>query len=238
MILSKDDIYFVLVRTRFASNLGGAVRVMKNMGFRKLLLVEPQCEVGIEARTLAMRGADILDRVHFRSSLQEVAEELNWLAATTGRFRSRKTHLSSCRDFCEELAGLNLGQLGLVFGPEDNGLSRKELRICDWLVEIPTGSDYPVLNLAQAVGILAYELQLALHPIPSLPRSDTASAKDVKGLVSRIEEVLASTPFSQRVSVSRWMDRIRKIATRARLESQDVNMLRGLLNRVQNSRDE
>ncbi len=62
MLISESNIHVVLVRTRFASNLGSAVRVMKNMGFENLILVAPQCEIGIEARALAMKGTEILDR--------------------------------------------------------------------------------------------------------------------------------------------------------------------------------
>ena len=65
MTLTRDNIYFILVRTQFASNLGSTVRVMKNMGFENLILVQPECEVGMEARSFAMKGSDILDRAVF-----------------------------------------------------------------------------------------------------------------------------------------------------------------------------
>ena len=58
MRLSRENFHFILVRTQFASNLGSSVRVMKNMGFQNLILVQPECEVGMEARSFAMKGAE------------------------------------------------------------------------------------------------------------------------------------------------------------------------------------
>ena len=206
--------------------------MMKNMGFQRLLLVEPQCEVGIEARTHALKGADVLDGARFYRSLQEVTQDLKLLAGTTARYHHRQKSLSNCRDFCESLSHLTPGRLGVVFGPEDNGLSREELRLCHWLVEIPTGSDYPVLNLAQAVGILAYELHLALHPVRPQP-AQAAPAAAVEALIDRIRESLQGAGFHSNISVPRLMTRIRKIAALSRLERQDVKMLQGLLSQLQ-----
>jgi len=44
-MITKKDVHFVLVRTRFASNLGSSARAIKNMGFSNLVLVKPECEV-------------------------------------------------------------------------------------------------------------------------------------------------------------------------------------------------
>ena len=82
MIIHRTNIHFVLVRTQFASNLGSTVRVMKNMGIGNLILVQPECEVGMEARSYAMRGADILDQALFYPSLEAVGEKLSGRADT------------------------------------------------------------------------------------------------------------------------------------------------------------
>ena len=237
MQLSRENIHFILVRTQFASNLGSTVRVMKNMGFGKLVLVQPQCEVGMEARSFAMKGASILDSASFRASLEEVAEEVSLLIGTTGRFKGRRSRLFSSRQLSGEiLSRCSPANLGLVLGSEDNGLRREELRLCQWLVEIPTGSDYPVLNLAQAAAILAYELNLAFsrNPPPDSPRP--ASTEELTSLMNHIETALEKLSPTTRLSVSRLMHRIRKIAVRAQLEREDINMLHGLIRSLNRSK--
>jgi TrmH family RNA methyltransferase len=119
--------------------------------------------------------------------------------------------------------------LGIVLGSEDNGLRREELRLCQWLVEIPTGSEYPVLNLAQAAAILAYELNLGLSEQQHSEVVQQASPEELESLIAHIERTIEGTLLNVRVSKSRLMQRIRKIAARAQLEREDINMLHGLL---------
>ena len=54
-----------------------------------------------------------------------------------------------------------LGRVAIVFGPEDNGLSRSELARCDLLVHVPARREFPTLNLSHAVAIVLYALHRA-----------------------------------------------------------------------------
>ena len=53
------------------------------------------------------------------------------------------------------------GPVAIVAGREDSGLTNDELDACHALVTISTDPGHPSLNLAQAVGIMAYESWLA-----------------------------------------------------------------------------
>jgi TrmH family RNA methyltransferase len=225
----KRNLHFVLVRPHFASNLGSSVRVMANMGLENLILVRPECEVGIEARSFAMKGADILDRARFFPSLQAAADDLGILIGTTGRFRGGKRKLIDPIELVDEvLPKLGGSRVGIVFGSEDNGLRRDELRLCQWLVRIPTASAYPVINLAQAAAIVAYQIHLASRA-PSRGSAAPVDAAQLESMLERVESLLAALELPTRVPPSRLMPRIRKIAARVRLDPEDVNMLHGLL---------
>ena len=238
MRLSRDNIHFILVRTQFASNLGSTVRAMKNMGFHRLVLVQPQCEVGLEARSFAMKGAEILDKAVLRPSLEDAAQDLSFLIGTTGRFTGRKPRLISCRTLMEDvLPRCSPANLGIVLGSEDNGLRREELRLCQWLVEIPTGSDYSVINLAQAAAIVAYELNLGLSGQEPSDALNLAGPKELDSLMLHAQRTFEALALPVRLSVPRLMQRIRKIASRAELESEDINMLHGLLKELENRAD-
>lgn len=226
----KDHIHFILVRTQFASNLGTSVRAMKNMGFERLILIEPECEVGVEARARSMKGAEILDRARFFPSLEAAQQEIGILAGTTGRFQESSGRSFQCRRFAEEILPqlVNI-PLGIVFGPEDNGLRRPELRLCQYLISIPSGSDFPVMNLSQAVAVVAYELHLALCEPQAPSEGQTVEADEVQGLLGQVEELLASAALPPHLSRPRLMHRLRKLASHTALEREDVNMLRLLL---------
>lgn len=233
MLIPPDCIHFILVRTKFASNLGSAVRAMKNMGFENLTLVQPECEIGVEARTLAMKGANILDRAVFYPSLQAASQEVGLLVGTTGRFETEKHLLTTSRTFAQEIVPRYSGtKIGIAFGPEDNGLRREELRLCQWWVQIPTGPDSPVINLAQAVAIVAYELHLAQQAESARDYLHRATEEEVRLLLQRAEEFFQSLDLPKRISVNRLMKRIRKLTPRAQLEKEDVNLLHSLLTEI------
>lgn len=231
---SRENIHFVLVRTQFASNLGSTVRIMKNMGFQNLVLVRPECEVGMEARSYAMKGADILDSAEFYPTLDAVAEKLGLLIGTTGRYRDKKPGLVSCQGMVDEiLPKFGSSTVGIVLGSEDNGMRREELRLCQWLVEIPTASDYPVINLAQAAAIVAYQLNLGLSRHEERATLNLASVEELDSLMNRTEEALQTMDLPTRLSIPRLMQRLHKIAGRAELETEDVNMLHGLIRELE-----
>jgi TrmH family RNA methyltransferase len=209
------------------------------MGFSRLILVEPECEVGVEARAYAMKGAEILDRAVFLPSLSAALSHLSLLVATTGRFREPKPSLLDCRPFALRLArDFTSAPVGIVFGSEENGLSREELQLCHWMLRIPTDSDYPVMNLAQAVAVVAYELNTALAgtgdngelwdggPDPMLHE---ATASETLAFLQFVERYLERVELPEDVKIDKVMRRVRRIAARSRLEKEDINLLRGLL---------
>lgn len=162
----KGSLHFIFVRTQFASNLGTSVRALCNMGFENVVLVQPECEVGVEARTRAMKGAALLDRARYFTDLKQAAAEIPVLAAATAQ--RRRPVPFSCRAFVENvLPDLLKEPVGIVFGPENNGLSNEEWKWCTHALTIPAGA-YASMNLSQAVAIVAYELRQT-HAVEGKP---------------------------------------------------------------------
>ena len=46
--MKLQDIKIVLVETTHPGNIGASARAMKNMGLSQMLLVNPQCAVGVQ----------------------------------------------------------------------------------------------------------------------------------------------------------------------------------------------
>ncbi|MGI0155428.1 MAG: TrmH family RNA methyltransferase [Thermoplasmata archaeon] len=63
-------------------------------------------------------------------------------------------------------------RVSLVFGPEDNGLSRSELARCDLIVHVPARREFPTLNLSHAVAVVLY----AVHRSRGLADPETTPA--------------------------------------------------------------
>ncbi len=150
-------IRIVLLNSQEEENIGSVARAMKNFGFKELYLVNP-CEIGRRARALASHGGDILKSAKIVNSFDSAVRGCNYLVGTTGKKGGQKTptRRAVTPEQLREMA-LN-GKIALVFGNEAVGIPNELLQKMDFVVRIPTSPEYPVLNLAQSVCVILYEL--------------------------------------------------------------------------------
>jgi len=154
------DLRVVLVRSIYERNVGSTSRAMANMGFKKLILVDPKCEFTIEANQAAASGQQALaDKVIYKSWDEFYKHEPRGIQiATTARDgRGRQTEdlessLVKLKDTHPEFQK-NAGSpitVHLLFGPEDHGLEGIDLKYANFCCCLPTYGENPSLNLAQA----------------------------------------------------------------------------------------
>ncbi len=156
--MALASVRIVLVEPAGPLNVGAVARVMKNMGLRTLVLVNPQCDpLGVEARQMAVHGVDILEAAQQVATIPAALMGCQRAIATTARVRTLSTPLEPPRVALPWLLEKSVTS-ALIFGPEDRGLSNVELNYAQRFVCIPSSAEYPSLNLAQAVAICCYEL--------------------------------------------------------------------------------
>jgi tRNA/rRNA methyltransferase len=147
-----DQIRIVLVEPAGPLNVGAVARVMKNMGLRQLVLVNPQCDLTSEdAQRMAVHGGDVLAAATIAPTLPEALVGCKRAIATTGRLHPQAQPLDSPEIGLPWLLPPTSGHTfaaALVFGPEDRGLSNAELVYAQRWIRIPATDDYPSLNLA------------------------------------------------------------------------------------------
>ncbi|MGH7928875.1 MAG: RNA methyltransferase, partial [Candidatus Binatia bacterium] len=153
----------VLVRPRGSGNIGSIARVMKNFGARELAVVGPARTRSFWARAMAVHGRDILNGASFYATIRDATADCRLIVGTTARSGLYRNHSRTPREVAPAIAAAaRSGKVALIFGPEDHGLSNKDLEPCQLLINIPTHSDYRSLNVAQAAAVCLYEIFLAL----------------------------------------------------------------------------
>ena len=157
------NITIVLVRPQYAGNIGSVCRAMKNMGLSRLILVSPEQDpLSAEARMMATSAKDILHKAKIFSSLEEALQSFRWIAGTSARKGINRGPFISPREISPEiLQHARSIPVAILFGPEDRGLTNRELDPCHALIQVPTHSGLSSLNLAQAVMLVGYELYSA-----------------------------------------------------------------------------
>lgn len=240
----------MLVEPAGPLNVGAIARVMKNMGLAHLVLVNPNCHIQDEdAVRMAVHAADVLAGAVIVDSLSAALQDCRGIVGTVGRTQPMEFEVGEPRAVLPQLLQSGNAPAALVFGPEDRGLNNQELSMCRQQVFIPTSDVYPSMNLAQAVGICAYELRQAalsqqagtlakeqcattsLSPAESTP-SPKAPSQALEGFYHQLEQVLLQIGFLYPHTAPRKILKFRRLFDRAQLTLKDVALLRGVLRQL------
>lgn len=238
--MSLDNIRIVLSRPTHPGNIGAVARAMKNMGLRRLVLLAPEAEhLGLDAVARAAGAVDILTEATVCVSLDEALAGCRLVLGTSARERAIAWPTLSPREAAGRLTE-EAGQapVAVLFGQERAGLTNAELDRCQALVTIPSNPAFSSLNLASAVQILTYEIFLqtggARPPAPRPEGGGVAATDDeLQGFYRHLEEVLLQVAFLDPAHPRKLMRRLIRLFNKARLDKNELNILRGILTAVQ-----
>ncbi len=238
--MSTESIRIVLVNTSHPGNIGGVARAMKNMGLSQLYLVAPRDYPHEQAQWRAASAKDILDAAVVVPTLEDAIRDCQFVVGTSARERRIPWPLLDARQCAEQMAQASeREQVAVLFGREDRGLTNDELQVCNLHLNIPTSGAYSSLNLAMAVQIVAYELNMVISS-SSLTVSKTeqwdspfASQGDMEHFYKHLEETLIDVEFLDPAAPRQLMSRLRRLYSRIRLDEMELNILRGVLAETQ-----
>ncbi|OGV71622.1 MAG: tRNA (cytosine(32)/uridine(32)-2'-O)-methyltransferase TrmJ [Methylophilales bacterium RIFCSPHIGHO2_02_FULL_57_10] len=229
-----DHIRIVLCQTSHPGNIGAAARAMKTMGLSRLYLVRPRKFPHAESYAMASGATDVLENIVVCETLEQALQGCSLVIGLTARKRELSHDAISPREAAAEALVIATSQeAALVFGGETSGLSNEELILCQRLAHIPANPKYSSLNLAAAVQVLAYELYMAAEaPQAAVKRLQLATHDEVEGFYIHLEQTLIDIGFLDPALPKRLMSRLRRLFTRARLQKEEVNILRGILKSI------
>ena len=234
-----DTLSVVLFRPKFSENVGSAARACANMGISRLVVVDPHHFDMERARVLATsKGGLVLDAMRVTETLDDAVARAETVYGTTARLGGWRTGIVSperaAPEICATLAGG--GEVALVFGPEDAGLSNQETMLCSRLINIPTAEEATSLNLAQAVLVVCYEIFKASLPLKE-KKATPAGARPIthaerEALFAALAETLLAIDFLKPDNPDYWMLPVRRFVERVGLKRQEGNMLMGVCRQV------
>jgi tRNA (cytidine32/uridine32-2'-O)-methyltransferase len=225
-------IRIVLVDTSHPGNIGASARAMKNMGLASLVLVRPQAQADAEAQARASGATDVLAHARVVGSVGEAIGDCGLVLGTTARARSANWRVLDAREAAAELVAASATRpAAVLFGGERNGLANEELDRCQALVRIPSDAQYELLNLAQAVQVVCYEVRMAAAGLRSAAdeAQPPATADEMSALNAHLERVMRVTGFMHEGNADQLGARLRRLVARARPDDGEVRILRGWL---------
>ena len=223
----------VLVQTRNPGNIGSAARAMVTMGLSRLRLVRPGPEWEGDAVMMASGALDRMEPIQVHDSCDEAVAEAQVLVGTTSG-RERRTHhpVYTPRQIAPLLKRhARTQEVALLFGPENRGLTDRQLSRCRYLVTVPSNDAFPVLNLAQTVMVLAYEISTCDEAEREV-QSDLVTHGQREQLIAHMERVLIRIGFLSSSNPDHIMKAIRRFLGRADLSERDIRILSGIFSQM------
>jgi tRNA/rRNA methyltransferase len=256
--LQRKRLEVVLVAPPNPLNIGAAARAMANFGFSRLAVVAPYGEHWREARS-AIGAPELLKNAKETGSLAEALADCT-LVVGTGSLERRKAEQPVVK--LPELAPRVArelergGRVAVVFGSEKHGLKREDLAYCHLLVEIPTDSWQPSMNLGQAVAVCLYEIAARTnaaeedrgeavphrsrknkdaarvgHPRPT-ETDGPATARELERLAGVVEETMRAANYSPAAMQRANRHDLRLLLRRLALTGRDARRILGLFRRI------
>ena len=239
----------ILIRPQLGENIGAAARAMMNCGLHEMRIVAPRDGwPNPAALPMAAGGASIIESATVHDSVAAAAHDLTFLAALSARRRDMPVRASDPRGVTAELLRYG-GKAGLMFGPEASGLDNEDVVRADCLVTADLNPDYPSLNLAQAVLLMAWEWRAAaaakmgadLADMPDMPDDEAAESATIlerDRFHERLEAELDSGGFFISPEMAPAVKRnLRALFGRARPTSQEISTLHGVIQALTKKRD-
>lgn len=231
---------FVLVRPQMGENIGAAARAMWNFGLDRMRVVEPRDGwPNQKAVAMASGAGRLLDAAVLCADTPTALGSASFVFATTARSRDLIKPVYTPQAAMEEArdriaAG---GEVAVLFGPERAGLENDDIARANAIISVPVNPDFPSLNLAQCVLLVAYEWRRATQNAPGitteLAGSDWASAVEVEKLAEHYEDRLGEAGFFFPPEKAQGMKiTLRNLWSRMPLTRSDAQILHGVLRQM------
>ena len=151
--MKTNNITFILHKPQLSENIGACARALKNFNFTNLSVVDPKPIYPNDKILATSVGAkNIINKSKVFEELGTAVEKLDYLIATSARFRNKNIkHIS-----LEDLKKIDFNKkVGFLFGSEASGLSNNEISYSNYTLQIPTNPQFKSLNLSHSLIIIA-----------------------------------------------------------------------------------
>lgn len=234
--MGLDSISIILHGMKGSSNIGYVARAMANTGFKHLRLSEVRCSIDSAAYRCAAtpEAHRILKKAKIFDNLGDALAGLSRIVGTTARHRHNRRVMPIPGAVPAILTDSENDTVGILFGPEERGLSNSDIFHCDILVTIPAAAGQTSYNVAHAVLIVLYSLMTSLDSGTDASKESVefASHETIQALFEDAQSSLLEIGYLNQQNPVGIMQEFREIAGRARLTRRDVALLRGICRKM------
>ena len=215
-------------------------RAMDNFGLSRLFLVNPRDGwPNKKAEKSAKHAESIIKNVKIFSNLEEATSKFNLVIATTNRqrFLTKKTY-NNFNNLSKKFK--DFMKIAILFGPENSGLSNKDLRLANVIYTIKTAKINKSLNLSHAVSVISYAIFSQNIKISKIldnneKKDQKVNKSELSSFINAVTDDLEKRGFFNPVEKKNSMiDNIYSIYNKMDLTKKELKMLWGMHKKLKN----
>ena len=215
-----------------------AARAMDNFGLSKLFIVNPRDGwPSKRAETSAKHADKIINKAKVYDHLDDAVLNFDLVIATSNRkrFLTKKTY-DNFNILQKKI--IDFKSIAILFGPENSGLSNQDIRLANFLFNIPTNNSNKSLNLSHAVSLMSYELS-KFNKISTNEKLSSFDSKVSKLELSNflnflINDLDSGGFFKPAEKKASMIDNIYSIYNKIGLSKKELRMLWGIHKKLKN----
>ncbi len=255
----------IMVNTTLPANIGSAARAMHTMSLTRLSVVNPKHPIDDTSIAHAAGGQDILANAEIADSLETAINDCQLVFAASSRSRHLPRPVVNpmqaakiMLDFIDSQSAIELGNMpniAILFGREDRGLTNEELSLADYHIQIDANPDYPVLNVASALQVIAsfiftyvqshvaknavtmtadeIEDSLELTMLSTFRRQQwdepAINQQQLQNLIKRITELMVARNLADSEHLRSLPSRLSRLGSRLQLDQKEYQLLSALV---------
>lgn len=246
-----------MVGTTLPANIGSAARAMHTMSLNQLTIVNPKRPIDDSSIANAAGACDVLNDTKIVQTLDEALEDCTLILAASARNRHIPRPVITPNQASKLIAShlqstsLSYGKIAILFGREDRGLTNDELSLADYHIQIPANPDYPILNVASAIQVIAANLYAYFsenQPQSELPNLTDTTSKNSLSIITRSDWDAPAITFKQKQSLEKNLtqllidlnlardtelkdlpNRLSRLSSRMQLDQKEYALLQALI---------
>ena len=237
----------ILVRPQLPENIGLISRIMSNFNFKELRIVNPRDGCWPNKRVISSSAGakEFVKKIKVYNKLDDATENIHILISLTARKREINIKEKTIFNVVKEYSNNHLLQekIGILLGPENSGLSNKDIINSNYIITLPTGENYKSLNISHAVTIICWEFFKELNKnkfnmkdiSDEKLKSEKATLKEKNFFLKNTEKMLdKSNYFNSTKMKEKIMSKIKIIFNKSSLTKKEINTLHGMLKSLYN----
>jgi tRNA (cytidine32/uridine32-2'-O)-methyltransferase len=229
---SGPRLVVVLVEPSDARNIGAVARAMSNLATTELRLVTPQEFDATMAFRVACWGGDvILERKTF-DNLGDAVADCHEVVGFASDSSSHRVPQLLLEEWAAKLEMHPEHRVALVFGSEENGLRKEHFPLSQFLIRIPSSTENPSYNLAQAVLLALYTIRIRAGNHIGASQPEWPVSGQLEPFTMMVLSVAERVGFLNQHSPDHIRDLLVNLTRRGKVSTRELTVLTGLVGMI------